>query len=67
MKDLGATLEQDMPMMAQAMLGERADDPACADLREVIEYLLLFSPIFSLRGGTREILRSIIAREIGLR
>lgn len=66
-KDLGATLEQDMPMMAQAMLNERIDDPACGDLRAVIEYLLLFSPICSLRGGTREILRSIIAREIGLR
>lgn len=64
-KDLGATLEQDMPMMAQAMLGDLSS--GSADLREVIEYLLLFSPIFSLRGGTREILRSIIAREIGLR
>lgn len=66
-KDLGATLEQDMPMMAQAMLKNDIGDPATADLRKVIDYLLLFSPIFSLRGGTREILRSIIAREIGLR
>jgi hypothetical protein len=33
----------------------------------VTDYLLRFSPIFSLRGGTREILRGIIAREMGLR
>jgi len=30
-------------------------------------YLLQSSPSFSLRGGTREILRGIIARELGLR
>ncbi|MEZ5709809.1 MAG: acyl-CoA dehydrogenase family protein [Blastomonas sp.] len=63
-KDLGATLEQDMPMLVQAALDDDGDQP---ELLAVIEYLLLFSPIFSLRGGTREILRNIIAREIGLR
>ena len=64
-KDLGATLEQDMPMMAQAAIGGASGEGAA--LRETIEYLLLFAPIFSLRGGTREILRGIIAKEIGLR
>ncbi len=64
-KDLGATLEQDMPMMAQAAVGGTPGETGA--LRETIEYLLLFAPIFSLRGGTREILRGIIAKEIGLR
>jgi acyl-CoA dehydrogenase len=64
-KDLGATLEQDIPMMAQGAMAGRADESAA--LKETIEYLLLFAPIFSLRGGTREILRGIIAKEIGLR
>jgi hypothetical protein len=34
---------------------------------ETLVYLLQASPSFSLRGGTREILRGIIARELGLR
>jgi hypothetical protein len=34
---------------------------------ETMKYLLEASPSFSLRGGTREILRGIIARELGLR
>lgn len=62
-KDLGASLEQDLPMLVQSALPD-ADQP---DLIAMMEYLLVFSPIFSLRGGTREILRGIIAREIGLR
>jgi acyl-CoA dehydrogenase len=32
-----------------------------------MQYLLMSAPSFSLRGGTREILRGIIARELGLR
>ncbi|OCC25627.1 acyl-CoA dehydrogenase [Croceicoccus estronivorus] len=66
-KDLGATLEQDLPALVQATIDDSSDAPERKDLLEVMEYLLLFSPIFSLRGGTREILRGIIAREIGLR
>jgi alkylation response protein AidB-like acyl-CoA dehydrogenase len=66
-KDLGATLEQDLPMQVQASLAGDFDDPSLETVREVMQFLLLFSPIFSLRGGTREILRGIIAREIGLR
>jgi hypothetical protein len=33
----------------------------------VMDYLLQMSISFSLRGGTREILRGIVARELGLR
>jgi hypothetical protein len=33
----------------------------------VLALLLQVSPSFSLRGGTREILRGIIARGLGLR
>ena len=66
-KDLGATLEQELPMLVQAALDQSETNDEHSALRDVMEYLLLFSPIFSLRGGTREILRGIIAREIGLR
>ena len=64
-KDLGATLEQDMPMLAQIYANQPVE--GLSSLHATTDYLLRFSPIFSLRGGTREILRGIIAREMGLR
>jgi hypothetical protein len=36
-------------------------------LRRLHAYVTQVAPTFSLRGGTREILRGIIARELGLR
>jgi alkylation response protein AidB-like acyl-CoA dehydrogenase len=66
-KDLGACFEQKLPAMVQAVLGE---DVACdkdSSLYQVMSYLLRASPSFSLRGGTREILRGIIAKGLGLR
>ena len=66
-KDLGATLEQDIVRTAR-LLAPVEPDPASSE-----PYVALFAhtqmraPIFSLRGGTREILRGIIARGLGLR
>ena len=65
-KDLGATFEQELPPLVQAAVNQQGSASHDA-LNNVMDYLLLFSPVFSLRGGTREILRGIIAREIGLR
>ena len=64
-KDLGNSYEQEMPRLIQDaveidLLGEE-------ELAKVLHLLLLTSPSFSLRGGTREILRGIIARGLGLR
>jgi len=64
-KDLGNELEQELPRLAQAALGE--DLARANDLARVLAYLLQVAPSFSLRGGTREILRGIIARGLGLR
>jgi hypothetical protein len=61
-KDLGTSFEQDIPRDVQAIA--QSDDDA---FRRTLTYLLQTSPSFSLRGGTREILRGIIARELGLR
>lgn len=63
-KDLGNGFEQALPVAVQALLGD-IDDPA--PLQRVLRHLLLVSPSFSLRGGTREVLRGIIARGMGLR
>ncbi len=66
-KDLGTTLEQDMPKAIQALAGEGRDLSSGGAFADTLAYLLQSAPSFSLRGGTREILRGIIAREIGLR
>jgi alkylation response protein AidB-like acyl-CoA dehydrogenase len=64
-KDLGNGFEQALPGRVQAL----ADDAPDADtpLARVLALLLQTSPSFSLRGGTREILRGIISRGLGLR
>jgi acyl-CoA dehydrogenase len=36
-------------------------------LQRTLAYVLQVCPSFSLRGGTREILRGVIARGLGLR
>jgi alkylation response protein AidB-like acyl-CoA dehydrogenase len=65
-KDLGATFEQELPRAVQALLDQQLE--AGNDvLRVVMSYLLQTSPSFSLRGGTREVLRGIVARGLGLR
>ena len=66
-KDLGATFEQELPQQIQAMVGGEVYDNKQTALNEVLNYLLAAAPSFSLRGGTREILRGIIARGLGLR
>ncbi|WP_198087546.1 acyl-CoA dehydrogenase family protein [Variovorax sp. E3] len=64
-KDQGAVMEQSIPQLASDYFAEHGrTDPAFV---EAIDYLTVAAPSFSLRGGTREILRGIIARGLGLR
>jgi alkylation response protein AidB-like acyl-CoA dehydrogenase len=65
-KDLGVTLEQEIPEIAQAI---DATEPSStgSDHAKVLAHLTQLAPSFSLRGGTREILRGIIARSLELR
>jgi alkylation response protein AidB-like acyl-CoA dehydrogenase len=67
-KDLGGVYEQDLPGVAQSLVGvEPRSDETAGDLERVLAHLTQNAPSFSLRGGTREILRGIIARGLGLR
>lgn len=66
-KDLGAIFEQDMPVRAHELLGIEPMVGEGGDYEQVLGYLTQTVPSFSLRGGTREILRGIIARGLGLR
>jgi alkylation response protein AidB-like acyl-CoA dehydrogenase len=67
-KDLGAEFEQTLPGIAQELVSvEPTLAPDATDYQQVLGSLMMLSPSFSLRGGTVEILRGIIARELGLR
>jgi alkylation response protein AidB-like acyl-CoA dehydrogenase len=66
-KDIGTTLEQAMPKEIQAIARDDVDLSVSNPFTDVLTYLLQTAPSFSLRGGTREILRGIIARDLGLR
>jgi alkylation response protein AidB-like acyl-CoA dehydrogenase len=66
-KDLGNSFEQALPALVQSIVDEGVRLEADSDLSRVLAFLLQTSPSFSLRGGTREILRGIIARGLGLR
>ena len=66
-KDLGNSFEQDLPRRVQAVADAALALEDETPLARVLALLLQTSPSFSLRGGTREILRGIIARGLGLR
>jgi alkylation response protein AidB-like acyl-CoA dehydrogenase len=66
-KDLGALLEQEIPDIVRDLVVLDPPSPAIDRFAQVLAYTTLHAPSFSLRGGTREILRGIIARGLGLR
>ncbi len=65
-KDLGTAFEQDLPRLIGDDLASHAE-PLDPELYRTLLYVTHVAPSFSLRGGTREILRGIIARGLGLR
>ena len=65
-KDLGTEFEQAIPALLADSLNTSGRPPDELLVRTVT-YLTQVAPTFSLRGGTREILRGIIARGLGLR
>jgi hypothetical protein len=67
LKDLGTEFEQVIPQEIADAIAEDPDSRVDEKLLRTVAYLMQISPSFSLRGGTREILRSMIARGLGLR
>jgi hypothetical protein len=65
-KDLGTVFEQELPNIAHRLMRVEPDSQG-TDFQRYLAILTQTSPSFSLRGGTREILRGIIARGLGLR
>ena len=66
-KDVGTTFEQSVPEVVHALMDLEPTIDTGEDLQQTLGYLVQRAPSFSLRGGTREVLRGIIARGLGLR
>ena len=66
-KDLGTEFEQSIAAIIEATIGMEQDADLDAELFRVLAYVSQMAPAYSLRGGTREILRGMIARGLGLR
>ena len=66
-KDIGTGIEQDIPRLIADELATRPDGTVPLELLHTLAYVTAVAPSFSLRGGTREILRGMIARGLGLR
>ena len=66
-KDIGTEFEQSIPALIEAAIAMDPDAPVDAELYRAVAYVSQMAPTYSLRGGTREILRGMIARGLGLR
>lgn len=66
-KDLGTELEQTIPLAIADAIASDTQHVASPALMRTLAYVTQFAPTFSLRGGTREVLRGLIARGLGLR
>ncbi|QIX53766.1 acyl-CoA dehydrogenase family protein [Rhodococcus sp. DMU1] len=67
-KEIGTTYEQRLVSECAELVPEIRPDPDSADdLSRLLAEGLLHAPGFTLRGGTSEILRGVIARGLGLR
>jgi alkylation response protein AidB-like acyl-CoA dehydrogenase len=66
-KDLGTLFEQEIPEVARRLTETEPSLASGNIFPAVLAHTMMAAPSFSLRGGTREILRGIIARGLGLR
>ena len=60
-------IEQAIPALIADDLFSRDASQVPLELLNTLNYVTQVAPSFSLRGGTREILRGMIARGLGLR
>ena len=67
-KDLGTRFEQESVQLAADLLSYAdAGARGRAHVAELVDIAGLHSPMFTLRGGTNEVLRGMVAKGIGVR
>jgi acyl-CoA dehydrogenase len=62
-KDLGTRFEQDSVEIAADLI-DAVDGPDAGPLRAMLAIARVHSPLFTLRGGTNEVLRSVVAKAL---
>jgi acyl-CoA dehydrogenase len=65
-KDLGTRFEQESVDIVADLLDRTSADPDPA-IQSMLNAAWLHRPLFTLRGGTNEVLRGVVARGMGLR
>ena len=66
-KDLGSTFEGDLVEAVRTSSNLIARRDGADPLARMLAHSVLHTPVFTLRGGTNEILRGIVARGLGVR
>lgn len=66
-KHAGTNFEREIPEIARLLVEDHGDEDVAVRFEEALRQVTLTAPSFTLRGGTREILRGVIARGLGLR
>ncbi|QJD59887.1 acyl-CoA dehydrogenase [Pseudomonas sp. gcc21] len=66
-KDIGTAFEQEIPEIARLLVAAEPSLDQGEHFQEALAKAILTSPSFTIRGGTREILRGMIAKGLGLR
>ncbi|TDO10271.1 alkylation response protein AidB-like acyl-CoA dehydrogenase [Mycobacterium sp. BK086] len=66
-KDLGTRFEQESVDLAADLFSYVAETPGRERVGALLDVARLHSPLFTLRGGTNEVLRGVVARGMGLR
>ena len=66
-KDVGTKFDQEVPEVARLLFPSEPELGALDAYVSVLSRTMMHAPRFSIQGGTREILRGIIARGLGLR
>lgn len=66
-KDLGTRFEQEMVESIRWLLGREPAIDGAERIEVLLAEAIVAAPLFTIRGGTNEILRGIVARSLGLR
>jgi hypothetical protein len=66
-KDLGTRFERESVEIIRGLVPAEWSVSAPGEFEVLMAKCLLAAPAFTLRGGTNEILRNVIARSLGLR
>jgi|KBSSwiStaDraftv2_1062776.scaffolds.fasta_scaffold00367_7 alkylation response protein AidB-like acyl-CoA dehydrogenase len=64
-KDLGTCFEQEVVSVLQGLVDEDPDPKAGSMFESLLANATLVAPSYTIRGGTTEVLRSVIARDLG--